>query len=420
MKQMLLGIVITLFLPFLGSAQSITKEWTMLHNSGVHENYEIRQQHQAVINSKSFEAVNSPKRVFSQIESKVNVRFEVRKTATAFYLMFINQYDDRFPVWSSGSYIIKKDLSTGDFLQVKIFLYNNENSYIRIYPEQDRSRLDFYLFGQKIYNSIRVSIPFEKLVIQPLSTIIKLTRNKIPWENLLTDISYSEWRDVYNFKEDIESNLPILKDEDDGAINQNGDYVYIETLLPQNENAGLNCSGFVKWTVDRLYFEQTGQYMAIEPLKTKHYDLRGNSWSDRAEDTRDPYFGLDWTRNIAYYYRKNLYPYMDIDVQTTDIDSVPYFAYKENVGYELDEIEAVLFLEAIKNPGRFYLGSVNKLFGDEVKLRQHVHVVALFPYFNNSGQFVVDVIERQTQTGIDSLKSRYKGDFMHLVHIELK
>ena len=420
MKHKLLCYTIYFLLPLNIFSQSLTSQWDMLSKSGVYENYEIRQKHRAVIGSKSFEAVDAPKRVFSQSESDVNVRFETRKTADAYYLMFINQFEDRFPVWSSGTYIIKKDLITGDFLQAKIFLYNNENSFIRIYPDQDRTRLDIHLFGHIIYSGIRISMSFEKLILLPLSKILSLTENKIPWEDLFTDISYSEWNKVKEFSNYVQNSVPNLSDNDDGAINQFGEYVYIETLLPQLEEAGLNCSGFTKWTVDLLYKDITGTNMEIEPLKTKHYDLRGNSWSNRAEELRDPYFGLDWTRNIAYTYRSILYPEQEIDVLSCDIDSVPYFSYKENVGYDLDDIEGVLFLAAIKNPGRIYLGSANQPFGSVNVLRQHTHVVVIFPYFNENGEFKIDVVERQTVTGVESLKSRYKGEFLHLVHIELK
>ncbi len=418
-KHILLGAVIFFLFPLGVIAQSLTTEWEMLNKSGVYENYEIREKHRAVLKSKSFEAVDAPKRVFTQSETDVNVRFEVRKTATAFYIMFLNQFEDRFPVWSSGSYIIKKDLISGDFIQAKIFLFNDENSFIRVYPEQDRSRLDLHIFGNKIYNGIRIPLPFEKLILLPLSKVVQLTENKIPWDSLLTDISYNEWKDVEALSLKVQSLTPSLGDNEDGAFDEKGDYVFIETLLPQYDNNGLNCSGFVKWTVDLLYNDITGSNMPIKPLKKKHYDIRGNSWSNRAEDARDPYFGLDWTRNIAKYYRETLYPYQDLDILDCDINNTSYFSYKDNIGYEISNIKAVLYLEAVKNPGRIYLGSANKLFGEEFKLRQHVHVVALFPYFNSEGQFEIDVIERQTKTSIDSLTRRYKGDFLHLVHIEL-
>lgn len=419
MRQILLGFILFLFLPVSLISQSLTKEWEMLTDSGVYENYEIREKHRAVLNSKSFEAVDSPRRVFNQSETDNKVRFEVRKTADAYYLMFINMYIDRFPVWSSGSYIVKKDLITGDFIQAKIFLFNDEDSFIRIYPEQDRSRLDLHIYGHKIYSGVRIPVEFKKLVTLPLSKVLSLTKNKIPWQSILSKKDYKEWSDVKDFSADLQSKLPTLGDREDGAIDENGNYVYIETLETQGEDPGLNCSGFVKWTVDNLYKRVTGTYMPITPLKKKHYDLRGNSWSNRAEDERDPYFGLDWTRNISYLYRKTLYPYQDIEIDSCDVESVPYFKYKENVGYEIEKLKAVLYLEALKSPGRIYLGSVNKPFGKEFKMRQHIHVVALFPYIDSTGRFHIDVIERQTKTSIESLVKRYKGEFMHLVHVEI-
>lgn len=418
MNRTLLGIIFTLVTAGI-YAQSLNREWEMLNSSGVYENYEVRMKHQAVLYAKSFEAVTAPKRIFTQTESDINVRFEVRKTATAYYLMFLNQFQDRFPVWSSGSYIVKKDLTSGEFIQAKVFLFNNEESFIRIYPEQNRSRLDLHLFGNMVYSGIRIPMDFKKLVILPLCKILSLTKNKIEWESILANHSYMEWRDVEDFSYTIQDQLPQLGDNEDGAFDQNGNLIYIETLEPQESPGGLNCSGFVKWTVDNLYYGLTGSFMPVEPLKKKHYDLRGNSWSNRAEDKRDPYFGLDWTRNIAWYYRSELYPHQEILLTSQDIKDVPFFHYKENIGYAIEELKAVLYLDSINNPGKIYLGSVNKLFGKDFKMRQHTHVVALIPYIDKDGVFVVDVIERQVKTSIESLLRRYKGEFIHLVDIEL-
>jgi len=410
-------IFLILGIPAFGQVDNLL--WEKLHNAGVYENYEVRINHQATIMAKSFEAVNAPKRVYLQKESNSKVRFEIQKTATDFYIMFINELENKYPVWSSGSYIFKKDLKTGDLIQVKIFLFNNEETFIRVYPDGNRSRLDVHLFGNIIYSGIRVPLEFERLSILPLYKIVELTQNKIGWDNLLTDISFKEYSDVEIFSKELYNKMPLLGDNDDGAYNEKGEMVFIETLEPQLGVQGLNCSGFVKWTVDNLYYDLMGEFMAIEPLKVKHYDLRGNSWSNKAEDLRDPYFGLDWTRNISFVYRKELYPYSQVTFTSQDINSVPYFKYKENVGYPVEEIMGVLFLDAIKNPGRIYLGSVNTLFGSENKLRQHIHVVAFLPYFDANGIFRVDVIERQAKTSIESLLSRYKGEFIHLVNVEL-
>ena len=39
--------------------------------------------------------------------------------------------------------------------------------------------------------------------------------------------------------------------------------------------------------------------MEIGELKARNLDTRGNRWSAAFETERDPYFGLDWTRNMA-------------------------------------------------------------------------------------------------------------------------
>lgn len=402
----------------LSAQSSYTESWQRLADAGVGENYEIREKHRSLIMARSFEAVDSPKRIYVQDETSRRVRFEVRKTSRSYYLLFLNEYEDRFPLWSSGSWVIKKDLNTGETLQAKIFLFNDETSYIRLFPDQGRSRMDLYLYDMPVYQKIRIPVAFEKLLFYPLSRVVDLTENKVQWDSILTNVSWSEWEHMAALSQSFINKLHTLGDEEDGAMDEEGNFVYIETGELQKGPGGFNCSGFVKWIVDDLYKKETGHLMDIEVLKTKHYDLRGTSWSARAEEARDPYFGLDWTRNIAHLYKQTLYPEMSLDPESLDLRDIDFFEYIEDVGYSVSSLKTVLFLAAVKNPGKFYLGSVNKLFGKAPVMRQHTHVVALFPYFDKKGIFKVDVIERQALTGLESLKRIAGNDFIHLVKID--
>jgi hypothetical protein len=50
-------------------------------------------------------------------------------------------------------------------------------------------------------------------------------------------------------------------------------------------------------------------------------------------------------------------------------------------------------------------------------LRQHHHVVLLFPYFDVGGGFHVAVMERNVETSLTSLVSRYGKEYVHLERI---
>ena len=62
------------------------------------------------------------------------------------------------------------------------------------------------------------------------------------------------------------------------------------------------------------------------------------------------------------------------------------------------------------------VGSI-QLVGTDPVLKQHVHTVVLFPYFDESGVFRLVVMERNSETGISSLKNRYAADHIHLVRL---
>ena len=94
----------------------------------------------------------------------------------------------------------------------------------------------------------------------------------------------------------IKALLGELKDSSSGAIDSEGNYT-------KDSGNGLNCSGFAKWIVDGFYYPLTEglseRYMSLKLLREKHPEERGPKEILMYEDTRDPYFGLDFTRNMA-------------------------------------------------------------------------------------------------------------------------
>jgi hypothetical protein len=210
----------------------------------------------------------------------------------------------------------------------------------------------------------------------------------------------------------LREQVALLPDMDDGAMDDEGRFVYIETG-ERSAAGGFNCSGFAKYVADGIYYPRHGRLMPIEPLKEKHPDHRGNSWTERFEEERDPYFGLDWIRNIAVM----LGPGTGQDPEARDVRQVPHFSYVEDVGYPVRDLEALLYFLALEAPGDFYLASVNAEFGKDPPLRQHIHVVVLMPYLNRRGELVTAVFERNRETGVGSLLKRYPNEYIHLVSI---
>ena len=219
------------------------------------------------------------------------VQFRVEKREGHVFLLFLNERDG-YPLASSGNVSIKRGAVDGGFEYMTVLLRNHPACYLRLYPSGEssgRSRLDVVLFGVAVYRDLMIAAEFDALLTAPLRRIVDLSRGKIDWDLVLG--KGEESRKLALMVRAIRRSLPELLDEEDGAFNADGRPVLIATGAPSA--GGLNCSGFAKWIVDGLYHPLAGKYMDIDRLKARQQQSRGNRWTARLEDQRDPFFGLD-------------------------------------------------------------------------------------------------------------------------------
>ncbi|MFP4619082.1 MAG: hypothetical protein ACLFMZ_09600 [Spirochaetaceae bacterium] len=315
-----------------------------------------------------------------------------------------------------GDYEILRDKSEGEFISLKIHLKSGEDSYLLLQPEnEDYSRMDVYLLGSRFQRDIRVPYEFKELLRTSFASLMKSTAGYVDWEFYLPDPIISELSTGEAIAKAVRSYLPGLADVEDGAIDQKGNYVYIDDGSPQEGEGGLNCSGFAKWVVDGIYSTKTGSLLPIEILKKTHPDIRGHRWSAKYEDERQPYFGLDWTRNLAFAMKR--LRESGADIRSADVDKLTYHEYKENVGFAVESLGTLLYELAVREPEHFYLGSVNGL-DEEGELRTHYHVAVLFSWIDKEGRLGVSVMERGVETPLERFIEKYKGEFIHLVRIK--
>jgi hypothetical protein len=232
---------------------------------------------------------------------------------------------------------------------------------------------------------------------------------------------------------------------DDGAIDENGNYVFINTLLSQNSSApGLNCSGFAKWIVDGILKPVTGELLSIAPLK-QAFGNRGSSFTQPWEELRDPFFGLDWCRNLASKagavlrspaftaleeFEVRNWPFSQVIFRDNSGSSVrSYPGFLPDAGFSIEGIHPLLYSLAIDEPGRIYLAAVNTEIGAPTtpdnlrgtpRLRQYFHIAVLVPYFNEQGNFQVTVFESAEETSFTFFKNRYPGHFVNLTRIPIE
>jgi hypothetical protein len=274
--------------------------------------------------------------------------------------------------------------------------------------------MDVYLFNQRIQRGAPIGSSLVNLLTSSFADIVETTKKTVNWRGLIPVVDPSAYTNVFAMAAAIRAGLPQTREVADGAMDKNGHMVFINSLQPQGERPGFNCSGFVKWIADAMYAPITGEYLDIAQLKTKSLQSRGSFISRRYEEERDPFFGLDWSRNIAAAFAR-LESGKTPDIKSCDVRGLPYWKYMEDIGFPSSGIPAILYYLALHEPGNVYIASVNREFGTDPVLRQHTHVAFLLPVIDGNGKFSCFVMDTTAESSLERLVSR--GDFIHLVRI---
>lgn len=340
-----------------------------------------------------------------------------------------------YPQYAQGTWIIKRSSATGDFIQAKIFLRSDPGTFARIYPFGGRSRMDIVAYSGVLYREVILPLSFEDSLRSPLSRIMKLTADVVDWSLFSPDPAlHMETRAL---AASIRQWLPGLRYGDDGALDADGRPVYIASLLPQGPSPGLNCSGFVKWITDGILHPLTGSWLSVVSIKERMTDWRGTSFTEKFEETHDPFFGLDWSRALAKEAWQVMYPGRTEDSPLAHDVSDPPFALIVNdnnpvnggsiyrsftdnfndAGIEVAGLKAALFLLASREPGRFYLAQFNARDPNPPRLRRYFHIAALFPYFDTDGIFQVAVFESAEETSLDRIMRSTLYEYVKLVRM---
>jgi hypothetical protein len=370
-----------------------------------------------------------------QLEMLLNgERVEVRteQTRDEFGIVLAREFARSFPGWAQGSWVITRSMKDGGLLRIRFFPRSDPYIYIQFRPLDDRrSLMDAVAYDAYLAQSVIMPLSIERMLTAPLQEVLQAHDLKSLFRYF--EPHPEDYKNIRALVVRIRRLLPGLSYADDGALDENGDYVFINTLAPQTENVGLNCSGFAKWLVDGLLRPLTGGRLPISPLK-QQYGQRGSSFTGPYEESRDIFFGLDWIRNLASAVNSafiSVDGLEEIEVRDCPFSQVisrtggtsqtlSYTGFLPDAGFGVENLKALLYTLAINEPDTIYLGAVNTELPPKPRARQYFHVAAFFPYFDQYGTFHILVFESAAETPFNRFTARYPGHYINLVRIPVE
>lgn len=364
--------------------------------------------------------------------SQVEIRIERGKTE--FMVVIARAGDGAFPVSAPGGWALYRRYSDGAPTRIRLFPGADPYCYVQLRPDGgNRTLIDSIVYGGYLYRSVVLPLPFDRVITESFDSLLSLAGSAFPRRYF--EPNPSDYADIRALTAAVRASLGTLSYVDDGAFDDRGEAVYIATGKAQNGTSGVNCSGFAKWLVDGMLRGIGKDRLAVPALKIPPIP-RGNSFSESYDDMLDPYFGLDWTRNLAAAAGRAFYGERGADPREYEVDATPiasvripggdgstsraYPAAAGDNGFLPEGLKATLYALAIDEPGHLYLASVNRDIGKEPRLRRHYHVAAFLPQFDERGVFSVAVFESGVESDFDAFLARYKGHSMHLVRIRVE
>jgi hypothetical protein len=360
-------------------------------------------------------------------------RIEVRseRLEDEFSIVLARERGGAFPGWAQGSWVITRSVEDGGLLRIRLFPRSDPYTYIQFLPlDVERSLMEVVVYNAYLAQSVNTPLSLERLLTAPLEDVLRVEDNKALFRYF--EPYTEDYAGVRALISRVRRLLPGLSFAADGALDEGGDYVFIKTLLPQTENPGLNCSGFAKWLVDGLLRPVSGKRLSINMLK-QAYGQRGSSLTTPFEALRDPFFGLDWIRNLAAAAYGTLRSPSFAVLEEIEVSRCPfsrlilrkagktreeaYTGFLPDAGFDINGLPALLYTLAIDEPGTIYLGAVNNELAPKPRMRQYFHLAAFFPYFDESGVFHVVLFESAAETSFNRFVARYPGHYINLVRI---
>ncbi len=199
------------------------------------DNYEVRREFRNIIFGANSEIEKQKIAVSESFLTGNLVRFSVLKKGSDYYFLFINGDLDTFKAVSPGTYIIKRDIQSGRITQIKIFLKESKDTYLKITERKGKTLLEMMFYGSPVYRDILIPVSINELVLSPFDRIVELSEYMVDWSFLSRQFDADSNSKLKNISSKIQDRLSDLRDSDDGAQDENGNFVFIDSMSGQKK-----------------------------------------------------------------------------------------------------------------------------------------------------------------------------------------
>lgn len=382
-----------------------------------------------------------------------------------------SETEEVFAADAPGSWVLLRDKATGKPISIRYYFAFDSDVFVQINPSgQNTSNIDFMIYNMYAARNIPLRLKFSRFYSTSLSTLFEWTERTLPWN--YADIYVGIYHSVQQMIGMIRQSLPQLKYRHDAMLDEREKPVTISTgaeyfdysektedeeekidwrninrfapvatqqifgsawtnLAADENKIKLSSGGFAKWICDGLVMPIAGGGLLRNPLIVQTVSSRATSYQGVLSQIYNLSFSLDWTRNLASAVRavesgrELRYPASGVDViiepfnaEVTPEGISRVTGYIPNAGYSVRQLRSLLFVLAVTDPGKWYLGALRET---DSSVSPEVHVfnecVAFFPYFDNDGKFRCSVFANCEELSLDKFVERFKNEFVHLTRV---
>jgi|GEM_PF-1147065 len=337
-----------------------------------------------------------------KIIKQIDKIFEgVDYTKRDYIMFFFNINPESKKISYFGSIYYRFDCAK-ELVESKVFFHDSNLSYLQ-FDITKENKFDLYLFGKLYRKNLNYYFPLDSLKYISFSSINSLlSENRISDEILITKDD-SVIKNKFIEKVITPSLNPNYYK--DGALNQFGEYVNIsDGKIQTGKSPGINCSGFVKEITDNLIRLKDPKFkrLTVEECKEKRYEDRKDNSYAAYDDDLDPFFGVDWTKNLVDRINYH-YDYKIIKAEAVNKDK--YSQYFEESGYYFKDMQEIIFRDQQKDSSYFYFIVFNKLRNTKPMIPTFYHIAAVVPVFT-ANKFELKIYESGAETSYVNILKR--------------